>query len=256
MRFHESVGLITGGASGLGAGTVRAIVEAGGRAAIVDVPGDRGPALTEELGDAVAYFPTDVTVPEQVEAAVAAACERFGRLDLAVNAAGVADAARVLAHDGTMFPLDLYRRVVEVNLIGLFDVVRHCARAMSVNEPDADGQRGVIVNVASIAGQEGQAGQAAYSGSKGGVIAMTLPLARDLATHGIRVATICPGIFDTNMLASASAQLRQRLVDIHVFPKRLGTPADFAMLVRSIVDNPMINGEVIRLDAGTRLSHR
>jgi 3-hydroxyacyl-CoA dehydrogenase/3-hydroxy-2-methylbutyryl-CoA dehydrogenase len=154
-----------------------------------------------------------------------------------------------------MFPLETYRKVVDINLIGLFDVVRNSARVMSRNDPDEDGCRGVIVNVASIAGYEGQAGQAAYSGSKAGVIGMTLPLARDLAGYGIRVACICPGIFETGMLAAADDKLRQRLIDIHVFPKRLGTPADFAHLVGAVYENPMLNGEVIRLDAATRLSH-
>jgi 3-hydroxyacyl-CoA dehydrogenase / 3-hydroxy-2-methylbutyryl-CoA dehydrogenase len=255
MQLKDSVLVVTGGASGLGEGTARMFVEHGGSVAVLDLPGSRGPALEEELGGRLAFFPTDVRDPAQVAAAVDGAAERFGRIDVCVNAAGVADAARVLSRDGTMFPLETYTRVVGVNLIGLFDVVRNAARVMSRNEPGANGERGVIVNVASIAGFEGQAGQAAYSASKGGVIAMTLPLARDLAKTGIRVNTLCPGIFDTGMLAAADAKLRERLVDIHVFPKRLGTPADFAHLVKAVVENEMLNGEVIRIDAATRLGH-
>lgn len=255
MDAKNAVLLVTGGGSGLGEGAARMILDSGGKAAILDLPSSRGAALAAEYGENCLFLPTDITQPDQVAQAVDSTVERFGRLDVCLNAAGVADAARVVGRDGTMFPLDLYRKVVDVNLIGLFDVVRNAARVMGRNEPGANGERGVIVNVASIAGYEGQAGQAAYSGSKGGVIAMTLPLARDLASLGIRVNTICPGIFDTNMLASADDKLRQRLIDIHVFPKRLGTPADFAQLVRAIFENPMLNGEVIRLDAATRLSH-
>lgn len=255
MQFTDAVALVTGGASGLGEGTARALAAAGGKVSIADLPSSRAEALVAELGAAASFFPTDVTRPEQVQAAVDGVAERFGRLDLTVNCAGVADAARVLARDGSMFPLETYVKVVNINLVGLFDVVRNSARVMSTNEPDPDGCRGVIVNVASIAGYEGQAGQAAYAGSKAGVIGMTLPLARDLATYGIRVGCICPGIFDTGMLAAADHKLRERLVGIHVFPKRLGTPADFAALVRAIYENPMLNGEVIRLDAATRLSH-
>jgi len=255
VQFADAVALVTGGASGLGEGTARAVVASGGRVGIVDLPASKGAALAADLGSSAVFLPADVTVPEQVRAAVDGVMERFGRLDLTANCAGVADAARVLARDGSMFPLETYAKVVNINLIGLFDVVRNSARVMSGNEPDADGCRGVIVNVASIAGYEGQAGQAAYAGSKAGVIGMTLPLARDLASYGIRIACVCPGIFDTGMLAAADEKLRDRLIGIHVFPKRLGTPADFAALVRAIYENPMLNGEVIRLDAATRLSH-
>ncbi|MGH3256769.1 MAG: SDR family NAD(P)-dependent oxidoreductase [Streptosporangiaceae bacterium] len=247
--------LVTGGASGLGEGVARMVAESNGQVGILDLASSRGAGLAAELGERAVFVPTDVTSPEQVRSAVDALAERFGRIDLCVNAAGVADAARVLSRSGEMFPLDTYNKVVGINLVGLFDVVRNVARVMSANEQGEFGERGVIVNVASIAGYEGQAGQAAYSASKGGVIAMTLPLARDLASYGIRVVTICPGIFDTGMLASTDEKVRQRLVDIHVFPKRLGAPADFAHLVRAIAENPMLNGEVIRLDAATRLAH-
>ncbi len=255
MLLKDKVLLVTGGGSGMGEGAARMLIENGGFAAVLDLPTSRGKQLEEEFGDRLAFFPTDVTQEAQVASAFAAVEERFERIDVCVNAAGIADAARVLSRDGEMFPMSTYTRVVSVNLIGTFDVVRNAARVMSRNEPGQDGERGVIINVASIAGIEGQAGQAAYSASKGGVIAMTLPLARDLASIGIRVNTLCPGIFDTGMLAAADEKLRQRLADIHVFPKRLGTPADFAHFVRAIVENPMVNGEVIRIDAATRLAH-
>jgi len=255
MKLNDKVAIVTGGLSGLGRGTVDMLVSRGNKVGVLDVGGPAASERTKAVeGPDVAVFPTDVRNAEDVAAAVDGVAERFGRVDLLVNCAGVADAARVLDKKGTMFPLDTYKKVVDINLVGLFDVVRNAVRHMANNDP-IEGERGVIVNVASIAGYEGQAGQAAYAASKGGVIAMTLPLARDLGSLGIRVLTVCPGIFDTSMLASASDQLRERLVDIHVFPKRLGRPEDFAHLVASIAENPMLNGEVIRLDAATRLAH-
>jgi 3-hydroxyacyl-CoA dehydrogenase/3-hydroxy-2-methylbutyryl-CoA dehydrogenase len=180
----------------------------------------------------------------------------MGRIEILVNAAGVAPAQRVVSRDGALFDLDLFEFVVAVNLVGMFDVIRNVAGAMAANEPGPDGERGAIVNVASIAAFEGQVGQAAYSASKGGVVAMTLPLARDLAALGIRVNAVAPGIMDTPLLADAPSDLKQALAGIHVFPKRLGTPEDFAHLVQSIVENPLLNGEVIRLDAGARMPPR
>lgn len=255
MDFSECVILITGGGSGLGEATARRAHQMGASVAVLDLESSRGHAIVAELGERAFFCPIDVRDTSAIEQAVQAVVANFGRLDVTVNCAGVADAARVISRDGSLFPIDTFRKVLDINLVGLFDVTRHSALQMSKNDPNDDGERGVIINVASIAGIEGQAGQAAYSGSKGGVIAMTLPLARDLSSFGIRVMTICPGIFETGMLASASDQLRARLVDIHVFPKRLGRPSEFAHLVQSIVENPMLNGEVIRLDAATRLSH-
>jgi 3-hydroxyacyl-CoA dehydrogenase / 3-hydroxy-2-methylbutyryl-CoA dehydrogenase len=254
VQVEGVAALVTGGLSGLGAATARMIVEAGGRVAVLD-RNTADPTILESLGDRAVYLPTDVTRPEQVTDAVAETVSRFGRLDVCVNCAGRPDAARMLNREGQPFPLDVYRRVVDVNLVGLFDVLRHSAAAMASNDPNGDGERGVIVNVASIAGYEGQAGQAAYAASKGGVIAMTLPLARDLGSVGIRVMTVCPGIFETGMLAGTSDKVRERMLQVHVFPKRLGQPSDFAALVRAIIENPMLNGEVIRLDAGARLPH-
>jgi 3-hydroxyacyl-CoA dehydrogenase / 3-hydroxy-2-methylbutyryl-CoA dehydrogenase len=256
MQVSDAVGLVTGGASGLGEGVVRMLVSGGGRAVILDRAQSRGADIAAELGSAAAFVPCDVTDPAGVEAAVAAAADAFGRLDVLVSSAGVSPAARVVARDGTPYPLDVFRFGVDVNLIGLFDVLRHAAAVMTRNEPGDDGERGLIVNVASIAGYEGQVGQASYAASKGAVIAMTLPLARDLATWGIRCMCICPGVMDTAMLAGASDELRTALADINVFPKRLGRPDDVASLVRTFMETTYLNGEVVRVDAGTRLAPR
>jgi 3-hydroxyacyl-CoA dehydrogenase/3-hydroxy-2-methylbutyryl-CoA dehydrogenase len=187
---------------------------------------------------------------------VGRAAEEWGRIDVLVNAAGVAPAQRIISRDGDLFDLDLFRFVIEVNLIGMFDVTRNVVAVMARNEPGDGGERGVIVNVASIAAFEGQIGQSAYSASKGGIVGMTLPLARDLGSLGIRVMTVAPGIMDTPLLASASTELKDALAKLHVFPPRLGTPEDFAHLVQAIVENPMLNGEVIRLDAAARMPPR
>ncbi|MFQ5948243.1 MAG: SDR family NAD(P)-dependent oxidoreductase, partial [Acidimicrobiia bacterium] len=231
-------------------------VERGAKAAILDLPQSTGAALAEELGDAAAFVPADVTDPNDVERAVAHVVDAFGRLDLCVNAAGVSPPHRVVTKTGELFPLDLFKWVVDVNLVGLFDVVRWAAFYMTKNEPSDEGERGLIVNVASIAGFEGQVGQAAYSASKGGVIAATLTLARDLADWGIRVMAIAPGIMDTPMLAGAPGKLREALSNVHLFPKRLGTPDDFAKLVLHLMENALLNGEVVRLDAAARLAPR
>jgi 3-hydroxyacyl-CoA dehydrogenase/3-hydroxy-2-methylbutyryl-CoA dehydrogenase len=256
MKVEGAVGVVTGGASGLGEGVVRMLVDGGGRAAIFDLPSSKGAELGDELGDRAGFFPVDVTDSAAVEASVAGVVERFGRIDLLMNSAGISTGARVVGRDGSPHPLDHFRRHVEVNLIGLFDVLRHTAVVMARNEPNEDGERGLIVNVASIAAIEGQVGQASYSASKGGVLALTLPLARDLATHGIRVLCICPGIMDTPMLAGANEQLRRSLMDLTIFPKRLGRADDMGDLVRSFMEQPMLNGEVIRLDGAVRLAPR
>jgi len=256
MQIEGSVGLITGGASGLGEGVVRMLAAGGGRAAILDLPTSRGAEIASELGDAVAFFPTDVSDPDQVEAAIDGAVGRFGRLDLTVNCAGISPAQRIVGKGGELYPLDLFKRAVDINLNGLFDVVRRSAGVMARNEPGTDGERGLIVNVASIAGFEGQVGQAAYTASKGAVIALTIQLARDLERQGIRVMGIAPGMMDTGMLAGVDERRRQALIDIHVFPKRLGTPDDFARLVRCFMETTLLNGDVVRLDAATRLAPR
>jgi 3-hydroxyacyl-CoA dehydrogenase/3-hydroxy-2-methylbutyryl-CoA dehydrogenase len=253
MRIDGSVAMITGGASGLGGGAAQALVERGARVALLDLPTSNGVEAAEALGKSAVFVPADVRDTDQVASAVAGAIAAYGKIDLLVNAAGVATAHRVVTRSGDLFPLDLFRLTIEINLVGLFDVVRRVAAEMGGNEPNDEGERGAIVNVASIAAFEGQVGQAAYSASKGGIVGLTLPLARDLAGSGIRVNTIAPGIMDTPMLAGAPQELKDSLAQVHVFPRRLGTPEDFAHLVLAIFENPMLNGEVIRLDAGARM---
>ncbi|MFT3865108.1 MAG: SDR family NAD(P)-dependent oxidoreductase [Solirubrobacterales bacterium] len=253
MLAQDTVAIVTGGASGLGEGAVRMLAGAGGRAAILDLPGSAGAAIAAELGEGVVFLPTDVADPEQVSAAVDGARERFGRIDAAVCCAGISPAGRALNRRAEMFSLDTFRKTIEINLIGLYDVVRNAARHMADNEPGVDGERGVIVNVASIAAMEGQIGQTAYSASKGGIVALTLPLARDLAPLGIRVMAVAPGIMDTAMVAGLDDERRERLLDLSPFPKRLGRPDDFAALVRTFLETTYFNGEVVRLDAATRL---
>jgi 3-hydroxyacyl-CoA dehydrogenase/3-hydroxy-2-methylbutyryl-CoA dehydrogenase len=254
MKIENSVGVITGGASGLGEGVVRMLASGGGRAAIVDLPGSRGEEIAAELGDSVRFFATDVTATDQVEAAVDGAVEAFGRIDLVVNAAGVSPAARVVGREGKLFSLETFKQAIDINLVGLFDVVRRSALKMSENEPGEDGERGLIVNVASIAAFEGQVGQAAYTASKGAVAALTIQLARDLERQAIRVMCVAPGMMDTAMLAGVDEKRRQALIDIHLFPKRLGRPEDFAQVVRTMMEVTLLNGDVFRLDAGTRLA--
>jgi 3-hydroxyacyl-CoA dehydrogenase/3-hydroxy-2-methylbutyryl-CoA dehydrogenase len=253
VQVAGAVGLVTGGASGLGESVVRMLAGAGARAAIVDLPASPGAAVAAELGDDVLFVPADVCVPAEVEAAVAAVVDAFGRLDVTVNCAGISPAHRVLTSDGTPHPLDLFRRAVDVNLVGLFDVVRWSAHHMAANQPGEDGERGLVVNVASIAGLEGQVGQAAYAASKGAVLALTLPLARDLERNGIRVLAIAPGMMDTPMLGGLPEDFRERLVGLHVFPRRLGRADELAALVRTFMEVTLLNGEVVRLDAAARL---
>ena len=248
------VALVTGGASGLGAATVRALHATGAGVVIVDLPHADGGALAAELGaDRVRFVPTDVTDPDAVAEAVAQAGE-LGELRVAVSCAGVGWAARVLGKEGP-HDLEVFRKVVEVNLVGTFNVLRLTAAAMAEHEP-VDGDRGVIVNTASIAAYDGQIGQAAYSASKGGVASLTLPVARDLARHQIRVVTIAPGTFDTPMLAGLPEDARDALAEDIPHPHRLGQPAEYALLVRQIVEQPYLNGEVVRLDGGLRMKAR
>ena len=255
MEIAGAVALVSGGGSGLGEGAARELAARGAVVAVLDVS-ERGAEVAADLGGEATSWRCDVTDPAQVEATVQAVTDHHGRLDITVNCAGAGPGARMLDRDGNPHPLDLYRHVVELDLIGTFDVLRWSAAAMARNEPGADGERGLIVNTASIAGYEGQIGQAAYAAAKGGVIAMTLPLARDLARHGIRVMTICPGIMDTPALAAVDDRLKAQLADVQVFPHRLGTGRDFGHLVASFAENTLLNGEVVRLDAATRLGPR
>jgi NAD(P)-dependent dehydrogenase (short-subunit alcohol dehydrogenase family) len=253
MRVQETIALVTGGASGLGEATVRTVVDGGGRAVIVDRPNSKGEALATELRERAIFAPADVTSEAEVQGAIAAAVGRFGRITAVVNCAGIGTANRTVTKSGP-FPLDLFELTIRVNLIGTFNVIRLAAQQMSGNERNDEGERGVIVNTASVAAFDGQIGQAAYSASKGGVVGMTLPIARDLASLGIRVCTIAPGTFDTPMLAMAPEPVRQALAAQIPFPSRLGRPAEFAALVRHIIENPMLNGETIRLDGAIRMA--
>ena len=253
MKIEGSVALVTGGVSGLGFGAASRFVRGGGSVVMLDINDAHGAAAVDALGESARFIRCDVRDRDAVADSVVRAAEEWGRIDILVNAAGVAPAQRLISRDGELFDLDLFKFVIEVNLIGMFDVTRNVAAVMSTNEPGPDGERGVIVNVASIAAFEGQIGQAAYSASKGGIVGMTLPLARDLAGIGVRAVTIAPGIMDTPLLADAPDELKESLAALHVFPRRLGTPEDFAHLVQSIVENPLLNGEVIRLDAGARM---
>jgi NAD(P)-dependent dehydrogenase (short-subunit alcohol dehydrogenase family) len=228
------------------------VLGAGGRAVILDRPASAGEELARTLGASVTFAPADVTSGDEVAAAVARALERFGRLDVAVNCAGVGAAMRTVTKQGPM-PLELFARVIAINLTGTFNVLRLAAAEMAKNAPNAEGERGVIVNTASAAAFDGQIGQAAYAASKGGVVSLTLPVARDLASLGIRVVTIAPGTFDTPMLAMLPDAQRQALAAQIPFPSRLGRPAEFAALVRDIVENAMLNGETIRLDGALRM---
>jgi NAD(P)-dependent dehydrogenase (short-subunit alcohol dehydrogenase family) len=252
MKIEKTVALVTGGASGLGEATVRRLVAAGARAVIVDQNAEKGAALAGELGDATRFVRADVTAADQVTAAVDAAAA-LGPLRIAVSCAGVGWAARTVGKDGTPHDLDLFKMVVGINLIGTFNVLRLAAAAMSKLEPLDDGERGVIVNTASVAAFDGQIGQAAYAASKAGVVGLTLPVARDLAAVGVRVLTIAPGTFDTPMLAMLPEPARQALAAGIPFPRRLGRPDDFAALVEHLARNAYLNGETIRLDGALRM---
>lgn len=251
MKIEGSVALVTGGASGLGEATVRRLVAGGAKAVIVDMNAERGAALAAELGDGVVFQKTDVSDADQVQAAVDAA-KQLGDLRIAVSCAGVGWAARTIKRDGTPHDFDLFKKVIEVNLVGTFNVIRLAASAMS--QQDAiDDERGVLINTASVAAFDGQIGQAAYAASKGGVVGLTLPVARDLAKSKIRVMTIAPGTFDTPMLASLPEEVRQALAAQIPNPSRLGRPSEYAALAAHIVENQYLNGEVIRLDGALRM---
>lgn len=254
MQIDGRTFLVSGGSSGLGAACVAEFAGAGATVVIADVS-ERGEQLARELGDAVHFVRTDVTDSAQVEAAVNAAAERFGGLHGAINCAGIATAERVIGREGPL-PLERFAKVIAVNLIGTFNVIRLAGAKMIERAVDPGQDRGVIVCTASVAAYDGQIGQAAYAASKGGVVGLTLPVAREFAQHQIRVASIAPGIFDTPMLAGLPEAARESLGKQVPFPSRLGRPAEYAALARHIVENQMINGEVIRLDGAIRMAPR
>lgn len=257
MQLINRTAIVTGGASGLGEATVRMLAQNGASVVILDLNEERGNALANELGASVRFARTDVTNETDVQAAVNVATETFGGLHINVNCAGVAEARKTLGKvDGVYgaHSLAVFQNVVAINLIGTFNVIRLAALAMEKNAPTEEGERGVIINTASVAAYDGQMGQAAYSASKGGIVGMTLPIARDLARSGIRVMTIAPGLFETPLLLGLPEEARISLGQQVPFPSRLGRPHEYALLVKSILENPMLNGEVIRLDGAIRMA--
>jgi len=255
MDIKNAVAVVTGGASGLGEACVRNFVARGGKVSILDLAEDQGRRLASELGEAALFCTTDITKEEDVQAAVDKTVDAFGGIHIAVNCAGISPPAKVLGKDG---PMDIgnFNKVIQINLVGTMNVIRLAAEKMVKNLGNEDGEKGVVINTASVAAFDGQIGQAAYSASKAGVVGMTLPIAREFAEYGIRIMTIAPGIFGTPMLRAFPQDIQEALGKMVPFPKRLGEPSEFAALVRHIVENPMLNGEVIRLDGAMRMAAR
>ena len=252
MQISGTVAIVTGGASGLGEATARELVALGGQVAILDLPSSAGEKLAAEIDGRAIFCACDVTDEAQVAAAVDRAVSELGELRIAVSCAGIGWAQRTVTRDGP-HPLEPFEKVLRVNLIGTFNAIRIAADRMTRNPPGETGERGVLINTASVAAFEGQIGQVAYSASKGGITAMTLPIARDLASLGIRCVTIAPGLFETPLLGTMPEERRQALAANVPFPHRLGQPAEYAALARSIIENPMLNGVTIRLDAALRM---
>ncbi len=253
MELKNCVAVISGGASGLGEACARMFVKDGARVALLDLDRDKGEALGAEIGDAAIFCRTDVTDDESTAAAVDRVMQVFGAIHVAVNCAGIGAPARVLGKNGPM-SMEVFKKVVHVNLFGTMNVIRLAAQQMLKNSPNDGGEKGVVVNTASSAAFEGQIGQSSYSASKAGIVGMTLPIAREFAEYGIRVNTIAPGLFDTPLLAQLPDPVKDALGKMVPFPKRLGIPVEFAMLAKQIVENPMINGETIRLDGAMRMA--
>jgi NAD(P)-dependent dehydrogenase (short-subunit alcohol dehydrogenase family) len=253
MKISGKTAVVTGAASGMGRGTCELFIASGAGVMALDVDEAGLKALAEKLGPRLAYAVTDVTDPRSVEAAVKQAIAIHGGIHICVNCAGLPAAAKTIGRDGVPQALETFKRVVDVNLNGTFNVLRLCAAEMIKNEPE-NGERGVIINTSSGAAQDGQAGQAAYSASKAGVEALALPIARDLSSHGIRINTVSPGLFDTKMVGSLPEKVRTALIEMVLCPKRMGQPEDFAQLAKHVVENSYLNTSLIRLDAGIRLA--
>ncbi len=254
MNIKDTAALVTGGASGLGKACVEMLTSAGGNVVILDVNEATGQTTAQAFGEQVQFVKTDVTSPDSVAAAVKSGQESFGNIQIVINCAGIGIPAKVLSKKGPA-DFDAFKKVIDINLNGVFNVIRLAAEVMTTNEP-TEGERGVIINTASVAAFEGQIGQAAYSASKGGIVSMTLPIARELARFGIRVNTIAPGIFDTPMLAALPENVKASLGQQVPFPSRLGQPSEYAALARHIIENAMLNGETIRLDGAIRMAPR
>lgn len=255
MEIKGCTAVITGGASGLGEASAYLLVKEGARVAILDMDEKRGNQIAAELGDAAVFCKTDVTIEKDVEAAIAKTMNAFGAVHIALNCAGVVAPAKVLSPKGNI-TVEHFNNVVQINLVGTLTVIKHAADKMTRNTPNADGEKGVVINTASIAAFEGQVGQAAYSASKAGVVGMTLPIAREFADLGIRVMTLAPGLFETPMMAVLSDKVRAALIQMIPFPKRLGRPEEYAIMVKHIIENPVLNGETIRLDQAIRMAGR
>jgi NAD(P)-dependent dehydrogenase (short-subunit alcohol dehydrogenase family) len=253
MNLKNAVALITGGASGLGEATARRFATAGAKVVLLDRDAERGHTTAQSIGSSARFIQTDVTNENDIQKAVDQAAEAFGGVHILVNCAGVVTAGRVLGKEAPM-PLEIFATVIQINLIGTFNAIRLVSATISKNDPNELGERGVIINTASIAAFDGQIGQAAYAASKGGVVGMTLPIAREFARFGIRVVTIAPGLFDTPMMGMLPEAARQSLGEQVPFPPRLGKPEEYAALAQHIVENVMLNGEVIRLDGALRMA--
>jgi len=253
MEIKNSKAIITGGASGLGEATARAIVDAGGQVAIIDLDKEKGEQLSAELGKSAIFCSVDITQEKALDDVVSKIINALGGLHIVVNCAGIGGSVRIVSKDGSVIPLERFNRTIQINLVGTFNVIRATAEFIMENTPNEEGERGVYINTASAAAIDGQVGQSAYSASKGGVVSMTLPLAREFANNGIRIMTILPGIFNTPLLAKNPEKVLERLAKQVPFPPRLGKPVEFASLVCQIVQNPYLNGEFIRLDGGLRM---
>lgn len=253
MKIENKVAVVTGAASGLGEACARILVENGAKAVLLDLSSESGSLLANELGGNAIFCKTDVTDENEVDRALTLARETFGTIHIAINCAGIGTPAKVIGKNG---PISMagFRKVIDVNLVGTMNVISRAAVKMLLNEPERDGERGVVINTASAAAFDGQIGQAAYSASKSAVVGMTLPIAREFADYGIRINTIAPGLFDTPMLAGLKKEIKEALGKMVPFPKRLGVPGEFAMLAKHIVENPMLNGETIRLDGSLRMA--
>jgi NAD(P)-dependent dehydrogenase (short-subunit alcohol dehydrogenase family) len=255
MQIKNKVVIVSGGASGLGEASVRLFIESGAKVGIFDLDEAKGKALANEFAGKALFCKTDITSTDSVQAAMNATLKAYGRVNIAINCAGILVGAKILSRKGT-FPMDKFNRVVQINLVGTMNVVCAAVQAMMKNEPDENNERGVIINTASAAAFSGQVGQAAYSASKAGVIGMTLPIAREIGDYGMRIVAVSPGIFETPMVQGMPDNAKQRIIECIPFPKRFGKPVDFALLAQSIVENPYINGTTIMLDGAAQLPAR
>ncbi len=253
MEVKECTAIVTGGASGLGEACVRQLVQSGARVAVLDLAEERGMQLASDLGDSAIFCKTDVSDANSVQQAVDKTIDSFGAIHVAISCAGLVIPSKVLGKEGPL-PIDKFNLTIQVNLIGTMNVTRLAAEKMVLNSPNKDGEKGVVINTASIAAFEGQIGQAAYSASKAGIVGMTIPIAREFADYGIRVLTIAPGLFNTPMLAGLPEKAKESLVKTIPFPKRLAEPSEYAQLAMHIIENPILNGETIRLDSAIRMA--